>query len=56
MSTDTELLFAKTKIAELEGQINYLRSATLTLLLDLKVMLEDGAIDEAIAHIKQHTN
>ena len=53
--SDTELVFAKQEIEDLKLQMNHVHSAMLTLLLDLKVMIEDGDYDEAIEHIKGHT-
>ncbi len=51
-----ELSFAKQRIDELEQQLSYTRSATLTLLLDLQVMLENGEYDEAQSFLKEHTD
>ena len=53
--SDMELAFAKQRIQELEQSAAHQRSAVLTLLLDLQVMLESGEIDEALDFLKQHT-
>lgn len=50
-----ELTFAKQEIEDLKQSLSFARSATLTLLLDLQVMLEDGDYEEALEHIKGHT-
>ncbi|KKK54220.1 hypothetical protein LCGC14_3086930 [marine sediment metagenome] len=49
-----ELTFAKQEIEDLKQAGLLQRSATLTLLLDLQVMLEDGDYDEALEFIKGH--
>ena len=50
-----ELTFAKQEIEDLKRAGAHQRSATLNLLIDLKVMLEDGDYDEALTVIKEHT-
>ena len=50
-----ELTFAKNEIEDLKRAGAHQKSATLNLLIDLKVMLEDGDYDEAIDLIKEYT-
>ena len=52
--SNMELTFAKNEIEDLKRQMNHARSSVLTLLLDLKVMLEEGEYEEAIDLIKEH--
>ena len=54
--SDMELVFAKQEIEDLKQQMNHAQSMVLNVLLDLKVMLEDGDYDEALELIKGHTD
>ncbi len=51
-----ELTFAKNEIESLKRAGAHQKSATLNLLIDLKVMLEDGDYEEAIDLIKEYTD
>lgn len=56
MSTTTDIpTRTDFRVQELEQKLAYIRSATLTLLLDLQVMLESGEYEEALEFLKGHT-